>query len=305
MNRRRPGIVGALEHLVRPLGKAALTRSTNSPADIEAVAREFLDQGVDILALNGGDGTNHVTLSEFVRVWGDHPLPKILPLRGGTMNTVARGMGLRTGRPTTLLLRVVEAVREGRSIPSRGYDLLRVDAGGEHPHYGFIFGNGLISNFLDVYYGYRDPSPWVGFKVLCRAAAAAARGGEAQRRFFRRVDAGVTVDGKEWARRDWLSVTAATVPEIGLGFAPWPRHGERDGCFHAVGFGCTPLGVVASLPSIRLGLIPSNRSIVDAVGARLELRCEEPRGFIVDGDYHAPAKVVNLTAGPHVAILMP
>jgi diacylglycerol kinase family enzyme len=305
MNRRRPGVVGALERLIEPLGDAAIARSTTSPAAIEAVAREFLERRIDVLALNGGDGTNHVTLTEFLRVWGDEPLPKLLLLRGGTMNTVARGMGVVRGRPTTLLLRAVQAIREGRPIPSREFDLLRIEAEQGPPQYGFIFGNGLVANFLDVYYGYREPSPWVGFKVLCRAIAAAMTRGDANDRFYRRMSATVSIDGKQWSRTDWLSVTAATVPEIGLGFAPWHRSDERPGCFHSVGFGCGPLGLVAALPTVRFGLAPSNPDIVDTVGARLELRSAEPAGFIVDGDYHPPVKAVTLTTGPRVTVLMP
>lgn len=305
MNRRRPGVVGALDRLIAPLGDAAVARSTASVEMIEGVAREFAERDVEILALNGGDGTNHVTLTEFLRVWGDKPLPQILLLRGGTMNTVARGVGVVRGRPTTLLLRTVQSLLEDRPIPSVEFDLLRVDTGQQQPQYGFIFGNGLLSNFLDVYYSYRDPSSWVGFKVLCRAIVAAGSRGEANERFFRRVDADVSLDGRTWERRDWLSVTAATVPEIGLGFRPWHRANERPGHLHALGFGCGPLGVVASLPSIRLGLPPSNGAIVDGVCARLAVRYDAPQGFIVDGDYHPPVKVVTLTAGPRVTILTP
>jgi diacylglycerol kinase family enzyme len=305
MNRRRPGVVGALDRLIRPLGDGAIARSTADPDAIEAVAREFLERGIDILALNGGDGTNHVTLTEFLKVWGDEPLPKLLLLRGGTMNTVARGMGVVRGRPTTLLLRAVQALQEGREIPSREFDLLRIEAGQGPPQYGFIFGNGLIARFLDAYYGYRDPSPWVGFKVLCRAVGAALTRGPAYDRFFGRMSATVTIDGKPWSRTDWLAVTAATVPEIGLGFAPWHRSGERPGSFHSVGFGCGPLGIVAALPTVRLGLAPSNPKILDVVGSRLELRCETPQGFIVDGDYHPPVKAVNLASGPRVTVLRP
>ncbi len=305
MNRRRPGVVGALARIIAPLGHAAVARSTPTPEAIADVAAEFAERDIDILALNGGDGTNHVTLTEFIRVWGDRPLPRLLLLRGGTMNTVARGMGVVRGRPTTLLLRTVEALRHGADVPSVEFDLLRVATDQGHPQYGFIFGNGLISNFLDVYYSYREPSPWVGFKVLCRATVAAATGGAAAERFFRRVTADVSLDDKPWARRDWLSVTAATVPEIGLGFRPWHRANERPGHLHSVGFGCGPLGVVASLPAVRLGLPPSNPRIVDAVCSRLELRYDRPQGFIVDGDYHAPVKAVNLTAGPRVTILTP
>ena len=98
-NRRRPGVITRIERIAAELGGQALARTTPSLDAVDEVAREFMERDVDILALNGGDGTNHATLTRFVRVWGDRPLPRVLLMRGGTMNTAARGMGLRRGRP--------------------------------------------------------------------------------------------------------------------------------------------------------------------------------------------------------------
>ena len=69
--------------------------------------RRHQEGGVEILGLNGGDGTNHVTLSAFIRVYGDTPRSKNAFLRGGTMNTVDDACGI-FGTPETPLYNLIE-----------------------------------------------------------------------------------------------------------------------------------------------------------------------------------------------------
>jgi diacylglycerol kinase family enzyme len=63
------------------VGNDGLVRVTESVEAIEEVAREFRDHGTEILAVCGGDGSYHCTLSGFRAVYGDRPLPMLLPLR--------------------------------------------------------------------------------------------------------------------------------------------------------------------------------------------------------------------------------
>ena len=70
---------------------------------------------IGLLAISGGDGTNHVTLSGFIDVYAGAALPQIALLRGGTMNTVANAIGVRRGRPEGLLARLVRAYAQ-RSV---------------------------------------------------------------------------------------------------------------------------------------------------------------------------------------------
>jgi diacylglycerol kinase family enzyme len=58
----------------------------------------FRTAGIDVLAVNGGDGTGHVALTALARAW-DGPLPALALLRGGAMNTVADAHKLR-GTPS-------------------------------------------------------------------------------------------------------------------------------------------------------------------------------------------------------------
>ena len=66
------------------LGDPASLRETFEVSEIEDVARLFLDREIDILGIGGGDGSNQRVLSTFTRIYGDHPLPRVLLLRGGT-----------------------------------------------------------------------------------------------------------------------------------------------------------------------------------------------------------------------------
>ena len=65
-NRRRPGLIDRLRDVVAPLGDAAIVRTTADEGELEDAVLHFRDREIDILALNGGDGTNHVTLTEVI-----------------------------------------------------------------------------------------------------------------------------------------------------------------------------------------------------------------------------------------------
>ena len=75
------------------LGGQGWVRETASLAHLDDVAAECRARAIDVLGVCGGDGTLARTLSALVRVYGSDALPRILPLRAGTMNTVARAMG--------------------------------------------------------------------------------------------------------------------------------------------------------------------------------------------------------------------
>jgi len=142
-NRRFPEQMRRLAYV---LGDDDTYELTNRIEDVKAVARQFKERNIEVLALNGGDGTNHVTLSTFIDVYGDEPLPKITFLRGGTMNTISNGVGIK-GTPSRLLANLVEKYYTGIPYETTERDMLKIsDENGVN--YGFIFGNGIVSNFL-------------------------------------------------------------------------------------------------------------------------------------------------------------
>jgi diacylglycerol kinase (ATP) len=302
-SRRNRRYTERMRRLGYMLGQHDSYELTNRIEDVAAVAERFKDNGVEILALNGGDGTNHVTLTTFIKVYGQTPLPKIALLRGGTMNTVSNGVGI-SGTPPRLLANLVEKYYTGQPFETTKRDILKVrDENGEH--YGFIFGNGLVANFLEEYYATGNPTPLTAGVLLGKALATMPLGGDMIERLFRPFTAQVELDEERWDERDYSSVLASTVEQIGLGFRPFIRCQEREGAFHLLAVTGNPVGVAMSLPRIRLGLPVSEQTIRSAVSSKAVFRSREPISYTIDGDMHSARDgEVVLETGPRLEIII-
>jgi diacylglycerol kinase family enzyme len=78
----------AASRLARTLGDSGVVREARSIDELYRIAEDFRRDDIDVLAISGGDGTNHVTLTGFIDVYGGATMPQVALLRGGTMNTV-------------------------------------------------------------------------------------------------------------------------------------------------------------------------------------------------------------------------
>ena len=150
-NLRDPSAAGRLE---KRLGARGLLRRAHSKDELYAIAAEFLAAGIDVLAIGGGDGTNHVTLTGFLDVYGSRALPPIALLRGGTMNTVANACHVPKGSPDELLERLL-SVPNVRDLRTTERHVMKVGQ-----DYGFLFGVGVVHGFMAEYYkdGRADPA---------------------------------------------------------------------------------------------------------------------------------------------------
>jgi diacylglycerol kinase (ATP) len=299
-NRRHPEQMRRLAYV---LGQDDTYELTNRIEDVGDAARQFKQNDIDILALNGGDGTNHVTLTKFIEVWGDAPLPKVALLRGGTMNTVSDAVGVK-GSPPRLLANLVEKYYTKQPFETTCRDLLEItDETGTR--YGFIFGNGIVSNFLEVYYDTGKPSPTMAARLLAKAIATMPFGSEINRKLFRPFRARIELDEQVWSERDYTAVLASTVDQIGLGFRPFIRSEECEGAFHILGLVSGPIDTVKALPRIRLGLPVDDDVFRSSVSDEAVFISEEPITYTIDGDMHcAESGRVTLKTGPRVEIII-
>ncbi len=275
---------------------------TKHPDDIRGVAQRFLEHGVEILALNGGDGTNHMTLTTFIEVYGDHPLPMIAFLRGGTMNTISNSVGVR-GTPGKILLNISEKYYLGRPFEITERDIMRVEFGGQH-YYGFIFGNGIVYNFLDAYYATLNPSPPTAARLVGRAIASAMVGGGFSRRLARPFKASVTLDGERWECGEYTAVMASSIEQIGLGFRPFNRCREQPGKFSVLGVTCSPLELVSELARIRMGRLMDAQKARSEIASEVVFESDETIQFTIDGDLHHSDGPVTLSTGPRLQVIV-
>jgi len=295
-NRRNPRLMDRLAYILGDRGNLAQPRDW---AGMEDVARRFLERDIDVLCINGGDGTGHVVLSAMVRVYGERRLPMVALLRGGTMNTVAHALGIR-GTPSDLLDRVVSQYHEGIPFRTVERSLMCVDG----RYYGFLFGNGILSNFLQVYYEGEEASPTKAVKVLVRTIAAPITKGPLMDRILKPVRAIVTFDGEELPVNDFLGIAAGTSDDLGFGFRPfWAAPANLDH-LHAVGIACRPLALAAELPRMFQAKPVKSPDIHNRLARRIRIEANRPIHFMVDGDFHQGGQVVEVTMGPRVRMVV-
>lgn len=304
-NRHTPKRVHQLQALLGARDHAVTTRSLT---ELDAACAALANERPDVVAICGGDGTLHRTLTGMIRSYAERTLPPIVILRGGAMNIAAASLGFH-GDPIDHLRRFV-ALRErgdlaaclaGRVNASRPglemfeHRLLRIDG-----RYGFLFGTGVIHDFLKAYYATPEPSRTTAACLLLRAAASSLVGGPLARRVCRPFHARVLTEGRIWPRHHFVTICAATIEQIGFGFRPFPRcRGRTDG-FEVLGIHTTPLGLLRELPRVRAGKPMRADKVIGELTRALAIESLDPGalGYTIDGDLYTCSDVLRIESGP-------
>lgn len=165
-------------HLARvrdALDGRVLHRVTESAAELPRALDELLRERIDVLGINGGDGTIHAVLSRLAvdRRAAEFPVIALIP--GGTTNMSARDVNNRPLRLRVALERFL-AVADRTPTPR---PVIRIRDGTEAPQLGFIFGMGAVVRGIEYCHehlfalGVREE--WVTGLALLRTAWGIAR----------------------------------------------------------------------------------------------------------------------------------
>jgi len=304
-HRAHPGARRAMAEMCARSGVDALYAESRNAQDLARIASEFRGEGVDILAISGGDGTGSMTLTEFARVYGDQPLPTVALLRGGTMNTVCNSLGIVRGRSPELLRRVLGHCKRG-TFKTVTADTMIV-AG---RHYCFLFGVGTVHAFLAAYYeeGTPYPTPQTAVRVLGRGVVSALSGGDYAKHITARVRVALEIDGEQWPTRDYFTVAAGTIDQIGLGFRPFhAKHVGSQGFFHTVCWTMSIPEFAANLPNIWMKRQLGDRFGWDRRARSMTLTApDEGRlGYMLDGDLRTHDGPLTVGLGPILQLMLP
>jgi diacylglycerol kinase family enzyme len=299
----------AASRLARTLGDHGMVREARSIDELYRIAEDFRRVDIDVLAISGGDGTNHVTLTGFLDVYGGATMPQVALLRGGTMNTVANSVGVRRGRPEGLLGRLVReyATRETGTMENVERHVMHIaPRGGGKGHYGFLFGTGVVAGFLAEYYRDGEPTPLVAAKTLARGIGSALIGGEMIRRMARPFRGSVVLDdGGRWEERDYLSIAAGTIEHIGLNFKPFYRYDEQPARFHLLGIHASPVAFVKELPRIHRAEPMRRGKAFEALPKHAIVRSADGvMRYMIDGDLHETTGDLDVSIGPRVRLVV-
>ena len=299
-NKRRPGLAGKLRAQLDSDGEVV---DASTPEELDRALERFRAAKIDVLGVNGGDGTAHVVLTAFARAYDGAALPKLMLLRGGAMNTVAHGNGIHGG-PERILREVLIRRRHGYPLRTVDRDLLAVSADGGPPRYGFIFGTGAIVAFLEAYYATGRPTPGIAALLIARALGSALVNGEFAASLVRRERLRISTDGDEWPDAGWLAVAAGSTPDIGFGFRAFERCNEQPGFIHAFGIHGSLPHLALAVPRIRRGKPWRRRVAQDEVARTLVVEGPGVR-YTVDGDLYVAERTITVRTGPGVELVVP
>ena len=295
----RNGARGRVERLTELVGPDGLVRVTQSLPAIEEVAREFRDHETKVLAICGGDGSYHCTLTGFRAVYGSDPLPMLLPLRAGTINYIADAIGGRRGRPEQVLARVLRDYRRGHTYETTERDVLRVN-GREH---GFLLSFGTTVNYLRAYYALEKQGTLQAARLLTRLILSAIAGTHISRAVFQAVGADVECDGEPVPFRQFTFFFAATVDRIALGFRPTYLGTRKRGFFHVLGGPVSALRLIRRAVRVYRGFPTGEPNLFDNLGQRLVIRFFRPEYWMLDGDILPPSDRLEVDVACRVTLI--
>ena len=136
-NRRR------VDRVSRALGNEIDHRICDSTAALPNVIDALLRDRVELLGVNGGDGTVHIVLSELAeRCDGRFPTLALLP--GGSTNMTARDVNMGALTLKSALASFVAAAEAPPQTIARNALRVRDGGGNDRARIGFLFGMGAV-----------------------------------------------------------------------------------------------------------------------------------------------------------------
>lgn len=295
-NRKEPGLQKDLEGILEDIGRV---ESPDGFDAVNALARQLLNEKPEVIAINGGDGTLGVVMTALNKAWDDSPFPKILLLRGGTMNTVAKNLSL-WGKPRDLLRQAVHRLQAGEGLRTKTRWMLVVNG-----RLGFWFGNGVISNFMQPYYQGAPPSPLKALYVLLRAAGSAIIGGAYAKAIAAPAHCTLQIDGQKSSHKEWLALGAGTLEDVGWGFRAFYRLRQKPGTVHVLGWACSPFRMAFTLPRVYRGMPLIRPDTMDVAGTDICIKGEGTLHYMMDGDLLTAQDEIRIGVSRPIELVVP
>jgi hypothetical protein len=296
-NRNR---VAKLLHFLGDQPDVVHVETSNAQAVPDALW-ELADQDVELLVVNGGDGTLSYALTEILGegAFGGR-VPHVAVLRGGRTNMSALDLG-SDRHPERSMMRLLWAARSGR-VHKRLIDrpVLRVQYGpGRNLRYGMFFGAGVIHRGIElVHRCFSDRRQGVFGASLVTAVLLARRALLGDGKGVLVPDKiQILVDRTPVERGESTVVLATSPDKLFLGLRPFWGSGEGDVRFTSIASGAH--GLARALPGILAGRpgrqVEEHNGYLSRNAGRVDLRMD--CGFTVDGELEAPAsgRIVSLT----------
>lgn len=293
-NLRRPGIIEEIKRIIGDSGEVVITRNID---ELPEVMKDFAGRGFEILGVNGGDGSMHLVLSAYLNALPGQPLPKVVALRGGTMNTMPNSLKLK-GKTLSIAKKLVNKYRSGEPLEVIKQHLVRLN-----DKYGFMTGAGVPPNFLAAYYSGTSTGPWQGFKVIVRAILSLLVQGPYVKFLFEPAKCIVKVADQELQPREFSGMLACSIKEIGLGFIFTPHVYDRPGHFQFIATTLSPLQILPNIHKFWLGKELIHPQVFSFVTNKVLITPLANMRYTIDGEIYETEEPIEMGCGPTIDLV--
>lgn len=232
---------------------------TASVEDIPSAIERFAQAKIEILAINGGDGTVAHVLTHLLRHPAFKTPPQLILLPGGTTNMNVGDVGIPGKIQQSLEKLIRWSQGELPDLEARERPILQIKQGESGPPmYGMIFGTGAIIQAIEYWHSSVKQK---GFRNEFSSGLALARTvwGLIRRdpRFAKPVKLDIHFGDKQRIQQDNMMMFVSCMPRVFLNFRPF--WGSEDGALamtvvrdRAERFLCTLPAFLRGRPNARL-----------------------------------------------------
>ncbi len=264
--------------------------------EIKSIAVDFKKNGIDCIAIAGGDGTVHLTLTEIIKVYGEKFIPPVLILKEGTMDNVSRTIPLK-GSGLSLLKKMKQRLESGEEFELHRRRTIKIQ-----DRYAFLFGTGLITTFLNEVYSGKEKgllrNLQVGFDAMKEALSNRSDG-----KFFVPENNRITIDGKPVNIGSVNGILAGTVEHVGMSFSPLIDATQRDNAFQVIITALPPRKMLFNLNKLRKGKPIPREDYGNLFAKELVIESDAVFDYTMDGDIYEADRLVKVDLGPNIDLI--
>lgn len=305
--------------LERILGWRGEVRATRTLEELSVAVEEILARPPAVIVTDGGDGTLHWVLNEGrSRVNEVAELPPLLPTNGGTIDFVAKKVGIR-GHAESIVRALVRQLDHGRMPELVELDTLwltgRLASGSSFDRLGFaLAAGGIGQRFFSKYYAEKKLGAGAIVRVVGKAVASRIAGQlgaplpsrllEYGKAVFEPTRARVSIDGEEVPGTTHGAIHAGSI-DVSLGgvFRVFPL-ARLDGKLHFQAGNIVPKEMILALPSLARGGAIRSKGLWEKSGVemRVEALTDEALAPIIDGESFEGLIELVVRLGPRVRV---
>lgn len=256
-----------------------------SLSDLAGAVHIIREEGINLLLVNGGDGTMQRLVTELINKMPENSLPVILPMRGGTSNTIAGNIGVRKNSLDTVRILVdhLASYERGETVlstlPLRPLKIVDRQYGEK---YGFLFTNGLVFKVQQLFYQQDNPTFRTVVNLITTMIGGYTLGSRGVRKYFSKTAEDIHIDGKKYEEEKYLLTIASPLQKLLLWFRPFYNPDAKGvDRFYFIATAADPWLLIKNLRIFTTGKQIPPRSF-NGTAARVDIMAE--CGYALDGE---------------------